>query len=308
VVRSWQRSVGTPIWLVALWLTTVRPDVPLYAQTQNALADADEAERQKKEAKERKDRYEKWMLEFAEGTTIRLRRPDNGEHLAKLVATPVFRYSGDNIHADDATLWVWTYEGRPVAFEKLEVNNIPHILDGRNWTVCFGSVCENLFDVQWPGGRRYSSAAPGVEFRPIPDAPSPAVKAKQRTRQLRNLKDRFTGATFGPTPQGTADYDLKPLPTPVFEYADPESKLPRGAVFNLVNHERGELNPVLLLLLEARPDEAGNLRWKYASRRLGIWSTSLRLDGQEASYSPIVRMSDEVQKDWTFYFLPRDFD
>lgn len=78
--------------------------------------------------------------------------------------------------------------------------------------------------------------------------------------------------------------------------------------FNLVNHDRGELNPVLLLLLEARADEAGNPRWEYASRRLTIWSTSLRLDGHEVSYSPIVRMADEVQKDWTFFFLPRDFE
>jgi hypothetical protein len=66
--------------------------------------------------------------------------------------------------------------------------------------------------------------------------------------------------------------------------------------------------PVLLLLLEARPDGTGNLRWEYASRRLGIWSTSLRLDDREVSFSPVVRMADEVQDDWTFYFLPREFD
>jgi hypothetical protein len=278
------------------------------ASVGSATALAGDADAEKKEALERKERYEKWMREFAEGMRIRIRSPDVTENEAKVVARPIFRYSGDNIHADDATLWVWTYKARPVAFQKIEVNNIPHILNGRSWTISFGSTCESLFDVTWPGGREYSTRVPGAVFRPVPDAAPPADDARTRSRQLKSLKDRFTGYTLGPAPKGPADYELKPLPTPVFEYDDPASKLPLGAVFNMVNHDRGELNPILLLLLEARLDPDGNLRWEYASRRLGMWSATLKLDGEKVSFVPVVRMSDQIQDDWTFYFMPRDFD
>lgn len=273
-----------------------------------AAALADDAEAEKKAAQELKEKYEKWMREFAEGVRIRIRSPDAAENQAKVVARPIFRYSGDNIHADDATLWVWTFQSRPVAFQKIEVNNIPHILDGRSWTICFGSTCENLFDVTWPGGRKYSTRIPGAVFRPIPSAAAPADDARTRSRQLKSLKDRFTGYTLGPAPKGPADYELKPLPTPIFDYDDPESKLPLGAVFNMVNHERGELNPILLLLIEARQGPDGKLGWHYASRRLGMWSATLKLDGEKVSFSPVVAMSDQIQDDWTFYFMARDFD
>lgn len=269
---------------------------------------AGDADADKQAAQERKEKYETWMREFAEGTRIRIRSPGVTENEAQVVARPIFRYSGDNIHADDATLWVWTHRARPVAFQKIEVNNIPHILNGRSWTICFGSTCDSLFDVTWPGGRKYSTRVPGAVFRPVPDAAAPADLAKTRNRQLKSLKDRFTGYTHGPAPKGPADYELKPLPTPVFEYDDPESKLPLGAVFNMVNHERGELNPILLLLIEARRAPDGKLRWEYASRRLGMWSATLKLDGEKVSFAPVVAMTDPIQDDWTFYFIPRDFD
>ena len=205
------------------------------AWMESAAVLASDAKAEKKAAQERKEKYEKWMREFAAGVRIRIRSPGVTENEAQVVARPIFRYSGDNIHADDATLWVWTYQSRPVAFQKIEVNNIPHILNGRSWTICFGSTCDSLFDVTWPGGRKYSTRVPGAVFRPVPGAAPPADDARTRSRQLKSLKDRFTGYTLGPAPKGPADYELKPLPTPVFEYDDPESKLPLGAVFNMVN-------------------------------------------------------------------------
>lgn len=37
-------------------------------------------------------------------------------------------------------------------------------------------------------------------------------------------------------------------------------------------------------------------------------SATLKLDGEKVSFVPAVRMSDRIQDDWTFYFMPRDFD
>lgn len=272
----------------------------------NASADEPKVDEEKKAAKERKERYEKWMREYSEGTTINLvGEGKEAGQTAKLAAQPVFRYSGDNIFADNATLWVWTHDARPVAFQKIEVNNIG---GQQQWTICFGSVYEGLFDVHWPSGRHFSSRAPGVEFRPIPEAAAPSDDAKARTRQLKKLKDRFTGRVDGHGPRGVIKYDLKPLPTPIFEYADPKTGLPLGAVFSLVNHDKGELNPVFLLLLEAKSDGDGKLRWEYAARRLTIWSARLLLDEKEVFSLPIVQINDQVHDDWTFYMLPRDFE
>lgn len=187
--------------------TVVRRTIFLLALAGTASAGlnfalAGDANAEKQAAQERKGKYETWMREFAEGMRIRIQSPDAIENEAKVVARPIFRYSGDNIHADDATLWVWTHQARPVAFQKIEVNNIPH----------------------------------------------------------------------------------------------------------MVNHERVELNPILLLLIEARRAPDGKLRWEYASRRLGIWSATLKLDGEKVSFAPVVAMTDQVQDDWTFYFMPREFD
>jgi hypothetical protein len=269
---------------------------------------ADEPEKkdaEKSEAKERKARYLKWMREYSEGTTIRLASPGPGtEPTAELVAQPIFRYSGD-VYADDATLWVWTHNARPVAFQKVEVNNIG---GSPKWTICFGSAFEDLLDVSWPGDRRFAARAPGVKFRPIPEAAAPSDKAKTRTAQIKSLKDRFTGQIAGWGPKGRIEYDLRPIPTPIFEYADPVSKMPLGAVFSLVNHEGGELTPVFLLSIEARTDSDGKLRWEYASRRLTIWKANLKLDDTEVVSLPLVDVDDQVHDDWTFYMLVRSFD
>jgi len=245
------------------------------------------------------------MRDYSEGTTIELADADRGNDAkVKLVPQPIFRYSSD-VFADDAMLWVWTHRERPIAFQKVEVNNI----GGKpKWTICFGSTYEGLFDVSWPSDRRFTARTPGVKFQPIPDAPRPADNVKTRTAQLKALKDRFTGHVAGWGPKGRIDYDLECLPKPLFEYADPASKLPQGAVFSLVNHDGGNLTPIFLLLLEARPDRDAKLRWEFAFRRLTIWSARLRLDKTEVANLPLVEVDDQIHDDWTFYFLDRAFE
>src|SRR5260370_1766730 len=85
--------------------------------------DDQDDEIQKEEMKRRKERYTNWMREYSKDTTVRVKMPgDDDEATADLVPTPVFRYSSQVI-ADDATLWIWTRDARPVALQKVEVNN-----------------------------------------------------------------------------------------------------------------------------------------------------------------------------------------
>jgi hypothetical protein len=268
----------------------------------HAIAVDQDDEIQKEEAKKRKERYTNWMRDYSKDTTVQVKMPgEDEESTAELASTPVFRYSSQTI-ADDATLWLWTRDARPVALQKVEVNNYG---GGRQWTICFGSVSEGLVTARWPGTRRYAATQPGVTYRPIPGAAAPSDRAKTRTAQLKTLKGRFSGL-IDFTADGKGGTEMTAITTPLYEYADKDSKLPLGAIFSMV-HGKGNLNPGFLLILEARPIGAGKWRWEYGSVRLGTGQVLLRLDDVEVwRQGPAGR--DRIFDNWTYYFMPREFE
>ncbi|MGE5191562.1 MAG: hypothetical protein ACM3U2_03615 [Deltaproteobacteria bacterium] len=259
---------------------------------------ADDAEKQ--EAQARKERYTNWMRTYAEGTRIRLPAKKDGdeEQMGELVPNPVFRYSDEERLIPDATLWVWTHDSRPVAFQKVEGNNYG---GGRQWTICFASLSEGLIDVDWPTGRKYSARKPGVAFNPIPGAGAPADNPRGRTAQLKSLKEQFTGR-LNVNEDGTRGAQTRTMAKPIFEYSHPKTKLPLGAIFGMTSTGT---NPDLLLLIEARQDGEGNLRWEYALARMT--SASLRVRLEEGEVWAENAVPSGAYDNWTFYFMPRDF-
>jgi hypothetical protein len=287
--RALQASVVVLVWCGLIATSSIRAD------------DADEnADKQAGQA--RKERFTNYMRDFAESTAIRLAAV-NGEpeQTAKLVPNPVFRYSDEERFIPDATLWVWTRDARPVAFQKVEGNNHG---GGQMWTICFASLSEGLLNVRWPLARpprEYTARTPGVTFEPIPKADPPAETARKRTAQLRALKDRFSGR-LGVNDQGKGGAETRTMAKPIFEYADPESKLPMGAIFGLSSTGT---NPDLLLLIEARRDEAGAWRWEYAHARMTSASLRVRLDDDEVWAEG--NATPGALDNWIYYFLSRDF-
>jgi len=262
---------------------------------------ADDQDDEIQEAKKRKERYTNWMRDYSKDTTVRVTMPDEDEEsIAELASTPIIRYSSQTI-ADDATLWLWTRDARPVALQKVEVNNY----GGQwKWTICFGSISEGLVNVRWRGERTYAATAPGITYRPIPRADAPSDTARSRTVQLKALKSRFSGLT-GFDADGKGGKEMTPITTPLYEYADKGSKLPLGAIYSMVN-KKGDLNPGFLLILEARPVGDGKSRWEYANFRLGTGQVLLRLDDVEVwRQEPAKGM---IFDNWTYYFLRRDFE
>jgi len=269
-----------------------------------AIADDQADEIEKDEAKKRKERYTTWMRDFAKDTTLRVTMPgEDEETLADLVPNPIFRFNTKAI-ADDGTLWIWTRDGRPVALQKEEVCNY----GGRLWTICFASVSEGIVTAHWPEARRYRATEPGVKYLPIPGTEAPSDKARTRTAQMKTIKDRFSGLNGRFVADEKGALELKPITSPLYEYADKDTKLPLGAIFSMVE-DKGEMNPGLLLILEARPDGKGKLRWEYAIVRLGMGQVLLRLDDKEVWRSSAVTSNrDQVHDNWTFYFIPRKFE
>jgi len=259
----------------------------------------------KKLALERKERYSMWMRTYAEATQVELKGRNLDEEsdpkLAELVPNPVLRYSDEEHRIPDATLWIWTSEGRPVAFQKVEGNDHG---GGRQWTICFASLSEGLVTVRWPMGHSFASRDPGVTFRPIPGAEIPSDSARMRTAQIKMLKEQFR-AGFGFNEDGKGGSagwgEARILAKPLFEYSDPKTKMPRGAVFGMSSTGT---NPAALLLIEARPGEAGKLQWHYSLARMTVISVRASLKNVEIWSEPA---GNRGSGKWTYFFLPRDF-
>jgi hypothetical protein len=252
-------------------------------------------EPEKSEEDLQKERIREWMQSYAEETTVAV-LTDAGAQPAEMVAEPVFRYSDVPREIPDATLWVWTRNGRPVAFQKVEVN----AWQGTSqWTICYASLADELIETRWPQRDVFKSTEPGVVYKSVPEAPAPANGALQRTLQIKALKDRFAGSID----QGNGEYEpIRVLPTPIFQYTDPDTKLPLGAIFAMTSTGT---NPDVLLLLDARPDADGRLRWHYGIARLTSVGHQVKLDDMVVWDDPSVPTNNPVFETWTFYFLRR---
>lgn len=281
-------------YLVVTLLAGISPGV---THADDAAADADEDGRSKA--------ILEWMQSYAGGTTIRVGREESAS-TAEMIEQPVFRYSDVEREIPDATLWVWTLNGRPAAFQKVEVNAFR---GGKQWTICFASLSEDPLEVEWSqdpalrqrlrvSARDYASTAPGVSFEPIPDSDPPADIARLRSLQIRRLTERFEGRL------GRSGV-IRVIPRPIFEYDDSDSDLPLGAIFGLT---ATGTNPDSLLLIESREDEDGSHQWEFAAVQMTTSAVTLALDDETVWERPAVANSDNVQPNWTFYFLSRQLD
>jgi hypothetical protein len=213
------------------------------------------------------------------------------------VPEPVFRFADEYHEVPDATLWVWTREGRPLAFQKIEANAWAGNSD---WSIIFATVAQQPLCVEWQGGKTFHHNGTGAIFRPFPDGDPPAEGSRRREMQLRELKGRFRGRI---SPRGDADNAaLRILPTPIYRYSERDTKRPLGAVYGVTVTGT---NPNLLLVIEARPDERAVERWHYAFARMSGTSGEIRLD-DEIVWKFAAETSGSLEdRAWTSFFLPR---
>ncbi|HEX5445347.1 MAG TPA: hypothetical protein VFW87_16095 [Pirellulales bacterium] len=217
----------------------------------------------------------------------------DADRQAKLVGSPVFRYDDQPRHFIDATMWVWTDRGRPVAFEKIEAmrQNEPA------WGYCFTSVAEGLIEAQLAGGRRFRATAPGVVFRPLADAPTASPRAAERKRQARKLVRDFAARILTDDRTNTTEA-MRLLPTPIYEYSDPDSKLFQGAIFGFAT---SGTNPDLLILIEPRDDD-GQTRWHYAIARMTCGGVTLKFRDQVIWEVDFLPPQPTDLSNWTFFY------
>lgn len=268
------------------------------AEDKSAQADSKESA-EDQALREKRERYLAWMKDYARETEITLPAAADGTRpKATPVELPLIRYSDEEHRIPDATLWAWTHNNRPVAFQKVEGNNWG---GGRQWTICFASLSEKLITVQWSKKRTHAMTKPGLRFQPITDAEAPATNPRLRSNQIRMLKVRFT-AKLGNS-DGSSRAVSRTLPKPLLEYADPETKLPIGAVFGMT---ASGTNPNVLLVIEARPGPDGQLRWEYAHARMT--GSSMELFDKDIQLKAEGGSGSGDFGNWIYFFLPRSFE
>jgi hypothetical protein len=243
---------------------------------------------------EQRAKYLEQMRSLARATHVCY---EEGDSQPQLVDSPVFRYDDQPRRFLDATMWVWTDAGRPVAFEKIEVM----LQDRPRWGYCFTSVADCLLTAKWDERREFHSTEPGIEYLPLADAPAVPARTSARKLEARKLARDFSARILTDDRANTSE-EMRLLPTPIFDYTDPDTKAFLGAVFGLTT---SGTNPDVLLLLEPR-DAENKLVWHYAAARMTIGGVTLKYRGNivwQVDYCP-PRPTDFPT--WTFFTTLRD--
>lgn len=174
-----------------------------------------------------------------------------------LEANPLLRWSNPVSGVVDGSLWLWTYEGRPVAtVDVFTMTNSP------SWSHQWQSLAETPLRCQRDGQVRWSPQQPGVAFQWLPDAPTPAATAAGRLIQMRALAREFTVEDdFKTRFRGTEfhTHELRLLAQPLYRYGKDGTGTTDGALFAFVLGTACEA----LLMLEVR-EQNGQPAWLYA--------------------------------------------
>ena len=220
-----------------------------------------------------------------------------GEQLrpAKLVEEPIFRYSDEQRFIRDATMWIWTEQGRPVSVMKLERYSFPD--PKRQWLFNVGSASPSLIMVTWPFDREFESKKPGLSFQPLKGGTEIADTKAARLIQLKQLSRRFAATMTG----GAADdakTEMRLLPTPLFRYVSSPDHIADGALFGL---SATGTNPDAIVAIQWRGD-GKEARWEFGVTGMTNGGLQVRLDDTPVWSQPYLVSRGQVFETWAYFF------
>jgi hypothetical protein len=135
----------------------------------------------------------------------------------------------------------------------------------------FESLSRSTLIAKRKGAVVWLPEKPGVQFKPIPDAPIPADTPTARLRQMKNLSNQFSSTMLGWRSDSTDRESLRLLPQPLYRYESQRPEILDGCVFAFVQGT----DPESLLLLEAFKT-GDSFEWQYGFAR----RTSGELEGR----------------------------
>lgn len=200
------------------------------------------------------DRWKREALEY------RIVGVDGQDKPLSFKAEPVLRWTNPVRETDGGLSFLWLERGRPVVVACFyRVRYEGKLTEAHE----FLSLATMGLRATLASRSVWAPDAPGVEFRPVPDAPKPAGTPAERLRQLRTMAREF---------RATVDADkgrteLRQLSQPVYRYEDRAD----GALFAFVL----TTDPEAWLLIEERQGPEGPA-WHYAFARMSDHSLSAR--------------------------------
>lgn len=140
----------------------------------------------------------------------------------------------------------------------------------------FGSLTRESLKGTLGGNVTWQMPADALEFRPIPDAGTPAEDRRRRMSQMKRLIDRFSAIeTVSRKGEPTREV-LRQLTTPLYRYQQKRGDIVDGAVFCFVH----TTDPEALVVIEA-VKKNGVMSWEYAFVRRTTLSVIGELDEKQ---------------------------
>lgn len=188
----------------------------------------------------------------------------------------VFRHT-QTVRGDDiGSVYLWKEaSGRPAivgvifGWSQGRIRNVMHE---------FHSLHKQGITMDLPGKKSWSTDQPGLEWLPFPNADAPEASALKRKLQAKALSRRITANATDPT---KSRWELRLIPTPIYEYAVVNEGVDYGGVFSLCQGTDTEL----LVLVEARKT-TNKSEWHYAFASFTDYQLAVLIDDKELWKSP----------------------
>lgn len=191
----------------------------------------------------------------------------SGSEKLTRVDEPIQRWSNPLVRIVDATVFLWTRDGRPAV-----VSQVADVTDEGVWQEFQSLTTEPLLGTR-DGQRYWTPATAGIKWERAPTTEAPAATPELRRVQMRKIAERFRVADLFEFKEPN---QLRLLATPLYRYSAPKAGVRDGALFS---YALGT-DPEVLLLIEAQ-QEGDAESWQVAFARLTGFACRAILDDKE---------------------------
>lgn len=188
---------------------------------------------------------------------------------------PLLRWSNPQTNILDGVLVCWVDQaGAPAATAQICLT--PNSLD--QWAIELQSLAQQPISLSNGVIETWEPSDAGVIWRPLKDAPDPAVDQQRRLVQMRAAARRFRGDDDFENSESV----LRLMTNPLLRYSNPDAGITDGAMFALVHGT----DPELLILIESRRDGQGASQYYWALAPVTSFELRGYLDGKEVWHKP----------------------
>ncbi|MBC7818570.1 MAG: hypothetical protein IAG10_16910 [Planctomycetaceae bacterium] len=191
---------------------------------------------------------------------------DGSDKLTR-VEEPIQRWSNPLVRIVDATVFLWTRDGRPAV-----VAQVAEVTGEGVWQE-FQSLTTEPLQGQRDGQSYWAPTAAGIQWMRAPTTEAPAGTAELRRIQMRKIAEKYRVSDLFEFKEPN---QLRLLPAPLYRYSAPKVGVRDGALFS---YALGT-DPEVLLLVESQKQGDAET-WMIAFARLTGFACQAALDDKE---------------------------